>query len=145
MQVIILRGIPGCGKSTYAKNMFPEAVVVSADNFFLKEGVYHFNGSDLPKAHQACWLAFYEAVQRKEPLIVVDNTNTAVADIASYVLPAEANGYTVKILTLVCESAIAASRNIHGVPLGSVERIQKKLNEETILIPPRWTHETIQT
>jgi predicted kinase len=145
MQVIILRGIPGCGKSTYAKKHFSNAKIVSADDFFMQSGEYKHDGARLSEAHQACWLAFYEAVLQGLPMIVVDNTNTTVFEISPYVLPAEAHRYEVKILTLTCDLAIAAARNVHGVPLQSVERMAKRLDEQTPLMPSRWDHEIISS
>lgn len=144
MQVIILRGIPGCGKSTYAKKHFPQAKIVSADDFFMQTGEYHFDGEKLSQAHQSCWRAFYEAISQKEPLVIVDNTNTAAFEISPYVLPSEANGYEVSIITLMCDPAVAAARNIHHVPLQTVERMAKRLNEHTKLMPTRWKHQIIK-
>lgn len=38
-KVIIMRGQPGSGKSTYTAKHFPDALVCSADHFFMESGV----------------------------------------------------------------------------------------------------------
>lgn len=45
--VIIMRGVPGSGKSTYVRNRYPEARVVSADRYFTDPatGEYRFDAS----------------------------------------------------------------------------------------------------
>ena len=60
--LILLRGIPGSGKSTLGEIILqcpgsssPE--VLSADNFFIDEkGDYNFDGSKLKQAHNECQL-----------------------------------------------------------------------------------------
>lgn len=144
-QIVILRGISGSGKSTMVGSEFPMAVKVSADDFFMVDGEYRFDPSKLSLAHQACWRAFYAAIQAEAPLIVVDNTNTTVGEISPYVLPAQANGYSVKIITIECDPEVAATRNAHGVSPQVVRGMAQRLEEQTKFIPPYWTHEVIQT
>ena len=63
IQLIIMRGIQGSGKSTFANNLksiidgfgISEAIITSADNYFInKDGSYVFNGKLLGKAHKQC-------------------------------------------------------------------------------------------
>jgi hypothetical protein len=42
MRCVITRGLPGSGKSTYIKNNYPDVVACSADNAFMKNGVYQY-------------------------------------------------------------------------------------------------------
>lgn len=144
MNVIILRGIPGSGKSTLVRREFLTAQIVSADHFFMRNGEYHFDRSLISRAHQACWLAFYQLVLERAPLIVVDNTATTISEIGPYVLPAETNGYRVKIITVKADPAVAAARNVHNVPVEAVEMMARRLDEHTRFIPPYWTHQIIQ-
>lgn len=94
-KVIILSGISGSGKSTYAKKLVGDSfgqeectgvVVCSADHFFMQTGEYKFDASMLSLAHGECFKDFIEEVQRGTSLVLVDNTNTSVAEIAPYVL-----------------------------------------------------------
>jgi predicted kinase len=141
MKVVILRGIPGSGKSTLAKKEFPGAVVASSDKHFYNVwGNYKFDANRLSQTHQLCWRDFHHALEDGEPLIVVDNTNISVAEISPYVLPAQAYGYLVKIITLLCDPKEAAARNKHGVPEERVLSMDKYLREA--VLPPWWLHET---
>lgn len=44
VEIIIMQGVSGSGKSTYIKSTFPAATVVSADHFFINAatGIYEF-------------------------------------------------------------------------------------------------------
>lgn len=145
-KVIILSGISGSGKSTYAQKLVDEAdrrgeihstvhdvQLVSADDYFTatwQEGAetkseYNFDPSKLSKAHQQCFRDFLSAVQSwASGLVIVDNTNTTAAEIAPYYLGAEAFGWEVEIHTLVCSTYESvekcAARNIHNVPLTGI-------------------------
>lgn len=143
-RVIIMRGVSGSGKSTYAKKQFPNSTIVSADLYFERNGTYTFDRTKLPYAHQWCWKQFFEAVQRGDQTIVVDNTNTSVAEISPYILPAEAYGYSVEIITLEVDPATAAKRNIHQVSEEGVKRQFDRLVKEQKLFPPRWKHRVIR-
>ena len=53
----ILRGVPGCGKSTLASHLVDENCVFEADKFFINsEGNYNFDSRKLPFAHKWCQL-----------------------------------------------------------------------------------------
>ena len=85
MQVKIMRGCSGSGKSTYIKNHFPDAYVCSADDFWLdKDGNYKFDLSKHGQSHAWCLRKFIDYLEkmRQDPYllnpsscIVVDNTN----------------------------------------------------------------------
>jgi hypothetical protein len=54
--VIVCRGLPGAGKSTYVATLSPGAVVCSADSYFVgPDGAYRFDPAKLGQAHEACW------------------------------------------------------------------------------------------
>ncbi len=138
-----MRGVSGCGKSTYVAREFPEAFVVSADHFFeLDEGEYAFDPNKLDEAHQDCFRRFHEAIDREEPLIVVDNTNITRAEVSPYRLAAAAAGYDVQIITLLCDPKVAAARTIHNVPFSKIEYQDKLLHAETF--PKQWKHTVIE-
>jgi hypothetical protein len=73
-------------------------------------------------------------------MIVVDNTNTTIAEIAPYVAIAEAYSYEVEIVqigNLDDESLkLYASRNTHGVPYASVVDMARRIAE--CQFPSRW-------
>lgn len=141
----ILRGISGSGKSTFANtfNNPIEHVVCSADNYFTDRntGVYNFNPSKLPAAHAACFRDAVEACQSDEiRIVIIDNTSTTVAEIAPYHALGVAYGFKVQIITITCPPEICASRNTHGVPLATCQRMAARLEAETPIFPPWWAH-----
>ena len=136
MRCTILCGIPGSGKTTYARREFPAALTVSADDFFMVGGEYQFNPADLPKAHGMCLRQFIAACQKGQENLVVDNTNTTVAEIAPYAAVALAYGYTLQVLVIEADPEAAFARNVHGVPLKACQAMAKRL--ESLDIPPWW-------
>lgn len=139
--VIIMLGVPGSGKSTHAKAL--QLPIVSADDAFVgDDGVYRFNPADLPKAHASCLRRFVELVQHGMD-VVVDNTNTSVAEIAPYAALAQAYGHELRLLRVECDPEVAATRNVHGVPAETVRAMHARLAATVKLLPPWWPLETI--
>ena len=168
MRLIVLRGIPGSGKSTFAKKELPKAdLVASADDGMMEGDKYVFNPAKLPAAHGACLRAVIEKLQQGvsletailrsqqpefagslravpyDPVIVVDNTSTSVAEIAPYVAVGQAYGAEVVIMTLRIDPKIAGPRNTHGVPQVGVDRMAAALDEGTKGLMPWWDHELL--
>lgn len=140
-KVIIMQGVPGSGKSTWAKQyrdyVDENTRIVSADNFFLHfDGVYRFDPTQLSAAHGECLRTFLMCIDNGSSTIIVDNTSTTVVEIAPYYAIAEAHGYEVEILRVECDCEQAASRNSHGVPRDSVLRLQANIN--AFQCPSRW-------
>lgn len=117
----------GSGKSTYAKKLKdenPNLVVCSADNYFIKDGVYTFNPSGLGAAHQQC--EFEAQVGMAKGLeTIVDNTNTQWKSIEIYIRLAAIYGYSVKFIIFDVPKEkipVLVARNAHGVPEKAVQR-----------------------
>jgi predicted kinase len=127
-RIVILRGIPGAGKSTYTQKHFPDAIVCSADNFFVNKqtGEYKFKPELIGHAHNACRRKFEQAIKTKEPLIVVDCTNTMLKEFQPYIQLAQANDYEVEVVRLQVSPETSATRNLHGVPLKNILKIQQR-------------------
>jgi predicted kinase len=115
--MVILRGLPGSGKSTIAAALAGlvqaeggVCVVVSADDVV---------GPDRADAHAACVGAARDAVSAGAAMVVVDNTNLRRSDFAAYVDVARVHGYGVVVLQLECPTPSAAiefqRRSMHGV------------------------------
>jgi predicted kinase len=147
--VFILRGIPGAGKSRLTKKLLKnrkDSVVVSADDYFMgADGKYRFIPSELGNAHHCCLFSFIEWVERRKRTVIVDNTNTTVAEVAPYAALALAHDYKVQIITIKANAREAARRNVHGVPVETVLRMAKRLKEETPRLPAWWPHKFIDS
>jgi predicted kinase len=121
MNVYILSGIPGSGKSTWALAHLPGAEVVSADQYF--GNPYRFDPRCLPAAHDACFHTFQYLIYRGAPEIVVDNTNLEWRHVERYVTLAKSAGYTVNVVRFSVPVEVASRRNVHGVPQGTIKRM----------------------
>lgn len=135
MQVKIMRGIPGSGKSTFAKTLAAEAwaqgcrpTICSADDFFIgPDHVYRFDATKLDAAHRWCMEHFIRCLQDRMDPVIVDNTNINLEDVSPYVAVGRALGYDVEIIQVDTPPDVCASRNIHGVPPGRVFDMHKRL------------------
>lgn len=134
-KMIIMRGIPGAGKTTYRKTHFPNMAVASADDFFMVNGEYRFDRAKLGDAHGACFREALEAVRCGFD-VVVDNTNPGAVDIAPYAAMGQAFGYDVTVVTVVCDMVVAANRNVHSVPTDVIAKMQGIIQSE--VLPPWW-------
>lgn len=152
-EVRIYRGIPGAGKSTLIERELAGTIVaagnviVSADFFWIRSstGEYLFDPKRLGEAHAWCFREYLEAlrraVDRGSGVIYVDNTNTQAWEVAPYALTAAALGVPFKVVTVWCDLAVAARRNVHGVPGAVMTAKYRALLTETL--PPHWPHEVI--
>jgi predicted kinase len=135
-----MSGIPGSGKTTTAKRLFPNALFCSADDFFWTKDGYSFEQSMLPLAHGECLRKFVKNVVYNDWLecrcIVVDNTNLSIVELAPYVALASAYGHETTLITVYCSPEVAAARNIHGVPSASIMRMAETLKSR--VLPPFW-------
>ena len=140
-RVILLSGVPGSGKTHYTKTFLGvDHEVVSADNFFVgADGVYRFDPTKLANAHGDCLRGFVAALIKGLAVVVVDNTNTTAIEMAPYVALAAAYGYECEVVWVICDPAVAAARNTHGVPERAIEamhdRIARTFQEG---LPPFW-------
>ncbi len=121
MLLTILRGLPGSGKSTFARSLGAD-VVCSADDFFGPE--YAFNPNLLSAAHTECRRKAEDAMSRGLPHIVIDNTNTRKWEYAPYVNFAEKYGYSVEIIILRGDYG-----NIHNVPREVIDKMKTRWEE----------------
>jgi predicted kinase len=137
MRLVVLMAVSGAGKDHFAEHHMPKATTLaSADDYFGKP--YKFDPTKLGEAHGACFRKVIEALQRREELVVVNNTNTTLVEIAPYMVAAQAYGYEANIISLQIDPKIAAARNTHGTPLATVEKMAERLAKTLEDLPPWW-------
>lgn len=119
--MFIMRGLPGSGKSTLA-NLIKEwvsplgdALICSADKFFMNDGVYTFHAPSLSIAHNMCFSEALAYTSQEVPIVIVDNTNLSRAEYTPYVMLGKARYYDVKLVLANAPMPICRERQIHGV------------------------------
>lgn len=132
--VILMQGISGSGKSTYIKNTFPNGKVFSADIYFDINGGY--SKDKLGEAHKYCYRGFVKEImnqlssnKKDNSEIIVDNTNTTLWEMYPYIQMAVSFEFDVRVIRCVCDIETAAKRNIHNVPLKTVQDMFKRLQK----------------
>ena len=129
-ELIILRGLPGSGKTTVAKQIVDgarDAIICSADSYFMEDGKYVFRQEELKQAHNACQMSVMRAMANGIAVVVVDNTNIKRDDMRPYVEMALNHGYEVSIRTIggmtPKDIETYLKRQVHGVPQEKVEKM----------------------
>ena len=146
--VIILRGVPGSGKShlvntCYEMTSEPSSVAVcSADDYFTEGGSYKFAAHLLPKAHDYCLGKFVHALVQGKRLVVVNNTNSKLWEYRIYTYICEILGLKCHVLEIPSEypaiTAMFCSRNIHNVNPAIVNRLVQHWDKDknASYVPP---------
>jgi predicted kinase len=114
-KLILLRGIPGSGKSTFAKSISNESTGhIESDMFFIKDGEYKFDGSRIKDAHNWCQdvVGHWMNVNDFET-IIVSNTFTQEWEMKPYMDMAKEWEY--QVFSIIMENRHGGV-NQHGVP-----------------------------
>ena len=128
-ELILLRGLPGSGKTTLAKIILQlrstdEPEVLSADDFFEdKEGDYNFDPTKLKEAHNYCQFRCSERMRQQKAKIVVANTFTQEWEMDEYFKMAERYNY--RVHTVIVENR-HGNENIHGVPEDKLQQMKNR-------------------
>ena len=118
----IVRGIPGSGKSTFAKT-FKTVEHYEADMFFMRGNGYEFDATKLKAAHEWCQDMVFMSMKRNEPTIVVSNTFTQEWEMEPYFGLAKTYGY--KVFSIVVENRHGGT-NEHGVPEDKIQIMKER-------------------
>jgi predicted kinase len=128
--LILLRGLPGSGKSTLGDVILrtpqQDPSLLSADDFFIDEnGNYNFDSTKLQEAHSQCQLRCAERMKLQLSKIVVANTFTQDWEMEPYFEMAER--YKYRVHTVIVENRHGNS-NIHNVPDEKVEQMRNRFH-----------------
>ena len=123
--LFLVRGLPGSGKSTFARHIWNEYAICEADKFFYdKEGNYNFDPSKIKDAHEWCRneveirMKDHKIYGQYYPEIVVSNTFTQDWEMKPYFDLAKKYGF--RVVSLIVENRHGGT-NIHGVPAEKVQ------------------------
>ena len=123
-----MRGLPGSGKSYKAAELEKEhnAIIVSADDYFMSDGNYIFEPTKLGAAHASCFYWFMQCLFNGKN-VIVDNTNTQKWEYRNYETLAKHFGYEVSIVVMGCKDMFYLvkfhGRQKHGVPMEIMEKM----------------------
>ncbi|XP_014203910.1 uncharacterized protein LOC106636130 [Copidosoma floridanum] len=130
--LILLRGVPGSGKSYLARSIIDQTPdttynshVFSADDYFLRSGVYKYDPKQLREAHQYCQRNACQAMREGRSPVLIDNTNTEVWEMEPYAAAGVEYGYIVEILEPQTPWARKVheleKKNTHNVPRSKIQ------------------------
>ena len=142
---IFLRGLPGCGKSSYIKRRFgtqavPEhqaapvidrVTICSMDYFFLvgADERYVFDGTKIGVAVSWCHRQVLAAMIRNVETVIIDNTHSRHWEMELCRDMAEYFRYSVEVVDLFdggCTDEELAARNVHEVPLEIIQGMRAR-------------------
>jgi predicted kinase len=120
MEMILIRGLPGSGKSTTARRMLQHSydLHVEADQYFMQTGKYEFDADKLGTAHAWCqyrtreWLTSSSTEQRR---VIVSNTFTTIRELQPYFEMAKELNIVPTVI--LCQNRF---QSIHSVPEATI-------------------------
>ena len=119
----IVRGLPGSGKSTFARSIAKSYQIFEADQFFMKKGEYNFDPTKLKEAHNECQVKCAERMRNQFSKIVVANTFTQEWEMEPYFIMAERYNY--RTHCVIVENR-HGNKNIHNVPDEKISQMTKR-------------------
>jgi uridine kinase len=129
--LILLRGLPGSGKSTTAKLLGAGGAGYAhfeADMYFMENGEYKFNPMKIKDAHKWCQNSVEHAMLLNHTTghnstIIVSNTFTQEWEMEQYYKMAESWGY--RVYSIIVENRHGGV-NEHGVPEDKLEQMKNR-------------------
>lgn len=125
MELVLIRGLPGSGKSTMARAMRTTHEHYEADMFFTDEDGYNYDRDKIKEAHEWCQHEAFNALANGKS-VVVSNTFTRRFEMEPYFEIAKIFGIEPRII-----EATGNYQNVHGVPTEVVEKMRQRWEESS--------------
>jgi predicted kinase len=130
--LILLRGLPGSGKSTFANYMFSNNIFEADQYFYDEDGKYNFDASKLHDAHKSCQSRVEQAMGENilsngkwYSEIVLSNTSTTEKELEPYLELAKKYDY--QVVSLIVENR-HGNKSIHNVPEETLLRMKNRFS-----------------
>jgi predicted kinase len=123
-KLILVRGLPGSGKSSLAEALGIRAICC-ADDYMMRDGVYSWDYRILDNAHRWCERKCRRFMKKRVEVIAVTNTLAPERELQPYIDLARQFGY--KLFSIVVENR-HGNINIHSVPDESLEKMKNRFN-----------------
>ena len=131
--LILVMGLPGSGKTTFARDHIKSDYVFAADDYFYGEDmVYNFDPSKLKEAHAQCYSRAEEQLKKvRMPgvKVIVTNTFTQKWERDPYINLAREYNCQLFIVDLYdggLTDEELVERNVHGVPVEAIVRMRAR-------------------
>lgn len=127
VKLVLVRGIPGSGKSTVANAISTgnDWLHYEADMYFVdKNGNYDWDKSKIGDAHKWCQ-SMTENALNMEYNVVVSNTFTTIKELRPYFAIARDLSITPIVIT-----ANGAFNNVHNVPLDTLAKMRDRFQHD---------------
>ena len=119
MKMILVRGLPGSGKSTFAKSLVGYNHS-EADQFWMVNNEYKFDATRLREAHEWCQLKTKNCLNEGLD-VVVSNTFTTKKELRPYFELAKEFGIVPQVI--LCQAQYG---NIHDVPEETLTKMKAR-------------------
>lgn len=121
MTLYIIRGLPGSGKSTFAKAI--GCLHLEADMYHVHDGKYQYDQMLGKHGHEWCKeTCKYAMAQGMD--VAVSNTFTQLKEFTDYLHLAECTGHDVHVIRMTGEFG-----NVHNVPLDVLDRMKSRFED----------------
>lgn len=129
--LVIIRGLPGSGKSLVAKLLTRSGgIAVSVDDFLTNpNGQYEFSKGNFIAAQEACRSFCRELMVSGQELIVLHNTMAQAWEAKDYFEMAQEHNYSTQIVSLYdngLNDTELSKRCIHFMPMHLIQKIRHK-------------------
>lgn len=121
--LIIVRGIPNSGKSTFAALL--SKAICCADDYFMHNGKYVWKAEKVSMAHEWCQRKCRRFMKKGIKRIVIANTNTTVRELQPYMDLARQFDY--KFFSIIIETR-HNNKNSHNVPEITLDKMRERFS-----------------
>lgn len=128
MKLFLVRGLPGSGKTTFAKEDLPYCNLFEADQFFIKQTMswhvteeYNWSPEFLHEAHTLCRMNTIKSLYHGNDTVVA-NTFTTLKELQPYIDLKE----RFPDLEIVIYEMTAQYQNTHLVPIEALFRMKTR-------------------
>ena len=128
--ILIIRGLPGSGKTTLGKEFIKNidnSIQIESDDFHMSCNEYNYNKSNIIDAIHYVQSSVNNCIKQNVKLIILSSVFTLLEHIAEYFDKARKNNYILYTITLTENNInLLLKRNIHNVQLETFKSMKSR-------------------